>query len=36
MTDLTVAICTYRRGDLLRQTLDSVAAAARRPAGGSW
>lgn len=33
MTDLTVAICTYRRGDLLRQTLDSVAAAAPPPGG---
>ena len=35
MTDVTVAICTYRRADLLPQTLRSFAAM-RRPADTAW
>lgn len=34
MTDLTVAICTYRRSGLLKLTLDSLAAAT--PPGCAW
>ncbi|QEL15563.1 glycosyltransferase [Limnoglobus roseus] len=34
MIDLTVAVCTYRRGELLRTTLDSLAVA--DPPGCRW